>query len=216
MNWRKSIIFSFLPLLVFLGFILTNKKDEPKVTKRTVASVPQKQKTQMKKIVHPRVVAAFQGKVNQNSYLRNRIPQSVESTFEKDDMVKVTRGYEFLKDVAAIPSKEYKPEMGEVIQEHDGMVYFRASPGHPYSPVAISKTTNNLYPISSILHIKGATQALRTNVLAQGYKEYYYHAPLKFLSIKSESAQVLKMYSELKEKGFQVQLEVLKPRQTTI
>lgn len=216
MNWRKSITLSFLPLLVFLGFVLTNKKAEKKVSIRTVASVPQKTKLRAKKIVHPRVVAAFQGKKNQNSYLRNRIPQSVESTFEKDETVKLTRGYEFLKDVAAISSKEFKPEMGHVIQEHDGIVFFRANPGHPYSPVAISKTTNNLYPISSILHIKGATPALRSDVLAQGYKEYYYHAPLKFLSIKSDSAQVLRMYSELKEKGFQVQLEVLKPRQTTI
>lgn len=216
MNWRKSIALSFLPLLVFLGFMLTNKKDETKVTKRTLASVPYKPKFHSKKFVHPRVVAAFQGKRNQNSYLRNRIPQSVESTFEKDESVKVTRGYEFLKDVAAVSSKDFKPTMGQVIQERDGFVFFRASPGHPYSPVAISKTTNNLYPISSILHIKGATQALRSDVLAQGYKEYYYHAPLKFLSIKSDSAQVLRMYSELKGKGFQVQLEVLKPRQQTI
>lgn len=216
MNWRKSIVISFLPLLVFLGFMLTNKKHEPKVTKRTLASVPHKPKVHSKKIIHPRVVAAFQGKGDQNSYLKNRIPQSVESSFEKDNSVKITRGYEFLKDVAAVSSKDFKPAMGQVIQERDGYIFFKASPGHPYSPVAISKTTNNLYPVSSILHIKGATPSLRSDVLAQGYKEYFYHAPLKFLSIKSDSAQVLKMYSELKGKGFQVQLEVLKPRQTTI
>lgn len=216
MNWRKSILISFLPLLAFLGFVLTNKQDEKKVTKRTLASIPMKQKVHSKKLVHPRVVAAFQGKVNQNNFLRNRIPQSVESTLTKDPAVKITKGYEFLKDVGAISKKDYKPEMGEIIQERNGFVFFKANSGHPFSPVAISRTTNNLYPIASILHIKGATMDLRNQVLAQGYKEYYYHAPFKFLSIKSEASQVLRMYSELKEKGFQVELEVLKPKHQTI
>lgn len=219
MNWRKSITISFLPLLAFMSFILIDKKEENKEdTARKVASVPVSKKyaEPLRKPVPLRTVAALQGDKNQHSFLKNRIPQSVESTFEKDPSIKLNKGYEFIKDVAGIPKKDYSPSMGEIIHERDGFVFFKSSPGHSYNPVAISRFTNNLYTISSVLHIKGATHNLRDSLLAEGYTEYYYHAPLKFLSIKSEPGQLMKVYSELREKGFKVELEVLKPPHKTI
>ncbi len=214
MNWRKKIALIFLPLLIFLGFVLLGKKSEKKMTIRRLASVPSQSKPKVhpRKIIHPRVIAVFQGKINTDNILKNRIPQNLEMTFIKDESIQLTKGYEFLKDVAAIPKKDFNPGLGEIIQDKEGLVYFRAPEGHDYIPVAISKSTNNIYPIASVLHIKGATQELRSSFLAEGLEEYYYHAPLKFLSIKTRPGDVLRIYHELKEKGFRVELEVLKPR----
>lgn len=213
MNWRKTIAFSFIPLIAFLLFIRHEEKPEPKRIHRTVASkdAPKKNKT-----LTPSVVASLQGKAPTHKFLRNRIPQSVEMTLQKDPDIHLTKGHEFLKDVAAIPKNQYRPDMGEVLQQNDHFVFFRTSEHHEYIPVAISKMTNTLYPISSVLHIKGATKDLRSSLLSQGFEEYYYHAPLKFLSIKSEAGQVMKVYSELEKQGYNVQLEVLKPGHQTI
>lgn len=218
MNWRKSISLSFLPLMAFLGFLLMDKKqDERPASARTVASLVQsKSYPKARKVLSPQSATALKGRSDQNAFLRNRIPQSIETQLEKDPEIVVTKGYEFLKDVGAVSKQNYTPDMGDIIHERGGMVFFRSSSGHTHVPVAISKMTKSLYPISSVLHIKGATPLLRQEVLAQGHKEYYYHAPLKFLSIKSESGQVLRVYSELKEKGFKVELEVLKPQHQTI
>lgn len=222
MNWRKSFLLSFIPLLAFMVFLLTDKKQEARTAapqKRVVASVDKKKKKQpefKKTETKKDPVAYLQRRTNQNESLKNRIPQSVQSSFTRDKSVRVTKGYEFLTDVAAIPKKDYHPDMGEKLQEHNGFVFFRAPEGHSYHPVAISRMNHNLYPISSVLHIKGATPEIRTSLLAQGHKEYYYHAPLKFLSIKAETDQLLHIYSQLKEQGFKVELEVLKPKHQTI
>ncbi len=218
MNWRKKIAASFFPLLAFLGCILLGRNLEKKVTMRQVASLPSQPtpKVHPRKILHPRVVAAFQGKINTDNILRNRIPQSLEVTFIKDQSIKLTKGYELLKDVAAISKKDFNINMGDVIQEKEDLIYFRAAEGHAYNLVAISISTHNLYPIASIIHIKGATAELRSSVLAQGLEEYYYHAPLKFLSIKSTPGDVLRIYHELKERGFRVELEVLRPKHKII
>lgn len=217
MNWRKSIILSFLPLLAFLGVMLRNKESTSLPAKRQIASVKiEAEKKQQKSDPIARKVAAFQQHGNQNEILRNRIPQSVKASFTADKKIHLTRGYDFLTDVASVPKKDYRSGMGDELLEHSGFVFFRAEEGHSYYPVAISRTTSTLYPISSVLHIRGATEELRNTVLAQGHEEYYYHAQLKLLSIKAGPGQIMKTYSELREKGFNVELEVLRPKHKTI
>lgn len=211
MNFRKGIAISFIPLIAFLVFVTHENQTKPMKNKpsRKVASF--REVKHRKSPLNPMVIANIQGKSKTDTFLRNRIPQSIGMTFHKDTTIHLTRGHEFLKDVAAVNKSEYKPSMGEIIQQNDQFVFFRAQENHDYIPVALAKMSNTLYPISSVLHIKGATKDLRTELLNQGYEEYYYHAPLKFLSIKSESGQVMKVYSELEKQGYKVQLEVLKP-----
>lgn len=219
MNWRKSITLSFLPLLAFMIFMLKGKETSSRTpVKRIIASVTKESDNNQpqRKAATPRKDSAFRPNGNQNDLLRNRIPQSVKSSFTTDKKIHLTRGYDFLTDVASLPKSEYRPGMGQQIVEHSGFVFFHADAGHSYYPVAISRMTSTLYPISSVLNIRGATPDLRNDVLAQGHEEYYYHAHLKFLSIKAESGQIMKTYSELREKGFNVELEVLKPKHKTI
>lgn len=212
MEWRKRLLLLFTPFLALGVFLLREEKPqlEQRSPARKIASNPGKNKA-LKSRREPGAQRSLQPGILKNSLLRNRIPQSVESTFEKDPSVSISRGYELIKDVAAVPKERYSPAMGELIQQSDLFTYFRTGEHHAYIPVAISKQTNVLYPVSSILHIKGATQSIRATLLARGYTQYYYHEQLKFLSLESKTGELLKTYTELKDDGYDVQLEVLKP-----
>lgn len=219
MDWQKKIIIIFCPLLILVYFFVQeNKKAEVnhRVT-RTIASFPTAKTLlpQKKKIGRSRKIAAVQGRPKYPQLLRYRIPQSIKETFEKNENIKLTKGYDFLSNVAAISKDSFEPSLGSVIQRTEGLVFFRANPGHPFIPVAISRSTNMLYPISSVLHVKGATPVIRDNLLKQGYHQYYYHPPLKLLSLETKAGEVVKVYSDLKKQGFRVELEVLKPQHQT-
>jgi hypothetical protein len=105
--------------------------------------------------------------------------------------------------------------MGTIIHEANGLVFFKSEPDHNFIPVAQSRMTRALYPISSVLHIKGVNPSLRDDILGQGYSEHYYQPRIKFLSIKSDPSNIMKAYSDLRQKGYNVQLEVLTPHHKT-
>ncbi len=218
MEWRKKLALSFVPLICAMYFLMSKEKEAAVIEPtRKLASMPRPHRDPYsKKIVHHRTIAAFRGKLVTHQTFANRIPQSVEASIKKDKEIKLTRGFEFLKDVAAVAKDQYKPSMGEIIQQNDNFVFFRAGENHNYIPVAMTKSTRIIYPIANVLHIKGATPAIRQEVLNAGFTQYYYHAPLKFLSIESNSGGVLKTYKDLQSRGYKVELEVLRPGHQSI
>lgn len=209
-NWRQRLALCLLPLAVILFFVLKAGPQE-KVIKgqaRKIASMPV---SKSKKPLTIKSVQALKKKNLRHEVLRNRIPQSVEESFDKDSAIKLSKGHDFLKDVGAVPLKSFRPEMGEVIQRTEHLVFFRTQSGHTFMPVALSRNTNNLYPISNIVHVKKVSPSQKQNLLSEGYQLYYYHERLQFLSLKGESGKVLDLYQDLLKKGLEVQLEVLKP-----
>lgn len=213
MNWRHKLALTFVPLIAFLVFFKKERKEEVSVRRpiqRHVASAKDNQISRQK-IVDPKRIRVIRGKTLDHSMLRNRIPQSVEENLEKNTKIKISRGHDFLEGVLALPKENYNPSMGEVVKKDDQYVYFKSDSQEGASPVAISRMSNTLYPISSILHIKEATTAKKDEILAKGYKQYYYHPQLKFLSIETVAGQILKTYNDLTQDGYQVELEVLKP-----
>ena len=219
-DWQKNLIIIFCPLLILVYFVIKeNKKAEVshRRSDRSIASVPQTAPpvTGIPKNAVSRKLATVKGLSQRYSQLIYRVPQSVEESFKKNPSVKVSAGYEFLEDVAAIPRENFEPSLGNVIQKTEKYVYFRAEKGHTFIPVAISASTNILYPISSILHVREATPEVRAELLAKGFTQYYYHPPIKLLSLETKSGEVVKVYSSLKKKGYKVELEVLKPQPKT-
>lgn len=197
-----------LPLLfVFYGL----NKEEAKVERKVASNQTQQQKQVPQKIVQAKTMRIFRGQASVDKFLITRIPQSIESTFQKNFAIKLTRGHVFLKNVAAIPKEKYDPALGEIMHKDDLYFYIKTKADHSHIPVALMTSTNRLYPISSIVHVKGASESDRREILNSGFTQYYYHAPLKFLSIDSQGENVLKIYSELENKGYKVELEVLKP-----
>jgi hypothetical protein len=179
---------------------------------RKVASLPS-MKTKREKISDPDKVRMINRKHFSHAVLRNRIPQSLEATLEKDHSVRLSRGYEFINGVAAISRDKYAPTMGEIVKQDESFVFFKTSEESNYTPVALSRSTNTLYPIASIIHIKDVTPALKAEILAKGFVQYYYHPGLKFLSVEAHNGDIMKTYNDLVRQGHQAELEVLKPGQ---
>lgn len=218
MNWRHKLSLCFIPLIIIMVILVKGQDEEivPVNNKRTIASHNTRNFPRYRKSVPQRSISALKNKKVPHQFYKNRIPASLEQSFEKDTEVKVSRGYELLTDVAAIPKENFNPALGTVIHKDEHFVFFRANPNHTFVPVAISKSTKMLYPISSVVHIRGASESMRNQLVGQGYEQYYYQPQLKFLSIQSKSGEVLKLYNDLTKKGYNVQLEVLKPQAQAI
>jgi hypothetical protein len=214
MDWNKKILLCFLPLLILGVFLLKpseveEARREPRTLKRSVAGIAPTTRARPRRAYRREDVLGRKS-IPHHLY-RNRVPQSVEESLERDPSIKVTKGYDFISGVKAIPHERFKADLGSVVQKNEHYTFYR-SEDESALPVAISKKTNSLYPISSVLHVKEATPSVRKVILSDGYEEYYYHAPLKYLSLKAKSSGVLKTYSDLKEKGYAVELEVMKPQ----
>lgn len=220
MEWIRKLPLLFLPIFILVYFLKEEDKknlsQQHKLVARKTASIV------LKKINHiqaPKLLSSSTSPAliqpNQDEMLKDRTPQSLQSDFEKDPDIIVSKGNSFLKDVAAISKASYSPKMGKILHEADGLVFFKSGPEHSFIPVAQNKMTKQLYPISSIVHIKGVNPAVRDAILGQGYSEHYYQPRIQFLSIKSEPSNILKIYTELRDKGYNAQLEVLTPHHKT-
>lgn len=218
MNWRHKLSLCFIPLIAIMVILVKGQDEEivPVTNERKIASHHTRNFPRYRKAVPQRSISALKNKKIAHQFYKDRIPASLEESFEKNNTVKVSRGYEFLTDVAAIPKDNFNPALGNIVHKDENFVFFRTNPGHIYVPVAISKSTKTLYPISSVLHIRGASETVRNQLVGQGYEQYYYQPALKFLSIQSKSGEVLKLYNDLSKKGYNVQLEVLKPHHQSI
>jgi len=211
-----------LCLPVFLMYFVFKKeevKTEVKQAERKLAGTkPQSDKSKKPPIhqINPRAQKLFQRRTPVDNFIVNRIPQSLENIFEKDVNVKLTKGHVYLKNVAATPKEDYQTSFGEEVYQDDLYVYFLTAGEHAFIPVALMKSVNRPYPISSIIHVRNATAEVRQELLSLGLTEYYYNSSIKLLSLDSKSENVLEFYTDLADKGYEVELEVLKPMPVAI
>lgn len=145
-----------------------------------------------------------------------RISPSLKDSFEQDPSINITRGHVFISNMGAVAKENYQSSMGDILYQDGTFNYVRANGSKTLLPVAMSPSTGKLHPISSVLHVLEATPAIRNEVKGLGLTEYYYHPGLKLLSLKSSPGEVMQAYSDLKDRGFDVQLEVIKPHQQGI
>jgi hypothetical protein len=208
MKWRYFIYLS--PLLLILLLLRGEKTETVHPTPgRSIASVQTKQKTL--KVFSSVNQVKREKKAEALPFHLQRVPKNVSETFERDPSLKLSKGFEFVKDIGAISQDKYQPSMGELILKSGALAYFRAGPDHPYIPVAIKTSTDQLFPIAQVVWVKGVTPEMRRQLLAEGHEEYYYREGLKLLVLKT-GKNVLSTYSDLSEQGHSVKLEVLKPR----
>lgn len=148
----------------------------------------------------------------------NRSPSSVAPVdFSKlvvpDREVKLSPALVVAKNIAAMPKSNWKIGMKPFLWENGSYGFYEKAPGEKGGvPVSYNSRNNKFYIISSILHIRGVDQETRNDLLSQGHQEYYYFKKIKFLSLRSSSDEVIKLYGDLKKQGYAVSLEVLKER----
>ncbi len=141
---------------------------------------------------------------------RKRIKRSLSSVPQTSG-IKIGKSYEVLDDVSTLLKKDFKPEMGKKISEDKQYIFFHpASQNQPGFPVAMNPSNKRLYPISPVLHVKGADSALRDQLKAEGMQEFYFNERMKLLSVQVSPTTVLAQYQNLLKRGLDVRLEVLK------
>lgn len=129
-----------------------------------------------------------------------------------DRSLPIGKNAHVVEGVAGTRADLYDPSMGKKIHADGQFVFFRAQVNSPKTfPVALDKVNRQLLPVSSILHVKRADENLRQALLNEGLKEYYYQPKLQFLSLESTPMEVIKHYQDLKSRGYEVKLEVIKP-----
>ncbi len=127
--------------------------------------------------------------------------------------VELSRGNILATNLGAIPLKEWKPGMSPLLYDDGVYGYYKKASGDKKSiPVAFNPRLKGLYPVSSVLHVKGVDQATREKILGQGFQEYVYFKNIQKLSIKSSPGEVVRLYQELEKRGYSVKLEVLRDR----
>lgn len=142
---------------------------------------------------------------------QNRRPQSAVKVSLGQNPLRIGKNFNHVENLATIAATAYKPEFGKKIAEDGKFVFFEATaaPADAW-PVAQNATTNRLFPISHVLHIKGIDATERDQLKAEGMQEYYYHSRLKFISLSTTPSTVLQQFHSLTKRGFDVRLEVLK------
>ncbi|WPU64173.1 hypothetical protein [Peredibacter starrii] len=173
----------------------------PPTPKKETVLLPAKQNTSYKQVERK---------------VRERVSPRTAEDFQQDPSYKLTRGHVFISNVGAIPKENYKSTMGEILYQDSVFVFVRSNGDKALLPVAYSPSTGKLHPISSILHVDNATESVRSEVKGLGFQEYYYSPGAKLLSVQSTQTEVLEVYSDLKDRGFEVQLEVVRPHQQGI
>jgi hypothetical protein len=137
-------------------------------------------------------------------------PPSLRKTLDQNNVISLDSGDKVLKNVRALTNDQYEPSRGSILYQDSHFTYFNSSEVNEGIPVAYDPVNESLHPISQILHIRNVDETLRTQLLLEGYSEYYYHEKLRLFSLESTPSEVLNLYRELKEQKLDVHLEIVK------
>ena len=127
----------------------------------------------------------------------------------KDPTIKSSTGEWIASNITARPLARYDASFGKEIYRDIHFAYFAGKTEESF-PVAFNPVDQSFHPISQVLLLKKIDEELRREIVDEGHREYYYNQRMGYLSIQSNSQEVLSLYSEFKKRGLDVRLEVLK------
>lgn len=142
----------------------------------------------------------------------NRQPAAVKIQVSFGEQpIRIGKSFGLVENIRTIPKHKYLPSMGPNLTEINGFVYFRPASAEINGwPVAQDKSSERLFPVSHILHVKGVDAELREQLKSQGMNEFYYHSRLKLISLEATPETVVKQFQQLTARGYDARLEVLK------
>lgn len=139
--------------------------------------------------------------------LISRDPQS-------ENAIKIGNSFTVLDHVFALPKDKFQTVMGTRVSEFKNLIFYKPTDlsrvPSGSTPVAMNTTTLKLYPVSQIIHLKNVDALLRSQLLNEGAKEYYYQSRLKMMSIEAPENSIIQTYRDFLNRGLNAKLEVLK------
>jgi hypothetical protein len=193
-----------VPVVLIAGFLLISLEKPAQEIKREPTSIPKIRKV-------PKRVTPSQSRISRGPASVPPPRQDLERLIKRNDDVTLSRGHILTTNIGAIPLSEVQP--GTTLLWHDGVYgFYQKKPGDKSIPVAYNPHIKKLFPVSSILHVKGVEESDRQKLKDQGYEEYLYFKSIKKISLKSSPDQVVKLYQDLEKQGYKVKIEVLDNR----
>ncbi len=125
----------------------------------------------------------------------------------------VPRGMVFASSLKAISKEDFSESFGTIIKEHGNMIYFKPSQeanDDSWSHVVYDTRTSQVYPLSTVIKVLAVNDNQRSDLIAKGLEEYYYHDSLQLFYTQSSNGKLLSTVSELKKMGLDVELEAVK------
>lgn len=201
----------FLAFLLTIGVIVwKSQTEEIKVTEQPSLLLTKKQLATKMVKEQKKVIRTPAQMVQKPTLGHPPLSRSLEK-WPKDETVQGPKGFTILKGISALPKEQYRSQIGDKLHEDRFFVYFRPSSEQEEAwPVAYHPGTKGFYPVSHILHLKKIDSTEREALLSEGLNEYYYHSRMQLFSVETTPGTVLAQYRDLKSRGFEVTLEVLK------
>ena len=204
MKNKKFQPLHLIPVALFAGVLLISKEQTVPEIKREPTSIPKVRQTPQRQ--QPTVPKASRAPAS--------IPpakRGLDRIVKAQNDVSLSRGHILAANIGALPLSELPP--GTKLVWNDGVYgFYEKKPGQKSIPVAYNPNVKKLFPISSIIHIRGVDESGRQQLKDQGYQEYIYFKNLKKLSLKASPDQVVQLYKDLEKQGYKVKMEVLETR----
>ncbi len=145
-------------------------------------------------------------------HLPTSTPMKREETksYSEDETRVLSRGLRFIKNVYVVLSKNFDPNMGEIVKIQNGMTFFRSEQRPPeVANVAYSEIKGRYYPVSPVLKLANIDETSRQDLIAKGLAEYYYQPELKLMFVQSSHEKLLSLYDNLASESIEVEMEVI-------
>lgn len=186
---------------VVIDFDTKGKKEVIKLD----PSVVEKQTSQEKKLSAPATRAPAQ--VFSKRQIRLQ-PQFDSSILDFD--YSITADVHILRNIHAIPQKKYHPSMGSIFST-DGRHHFvqTTKENLEQRPAVYDSSTKKILPLSYLIKISEATESMREEILARGFKENLYMPEVGLLYLEASKNNYTDIFESLKNQGYRPEYQLL-------
>lgn len=122
----------------------------------------------------------------------------------------ITSDVHILKNIYAVPQKNYQPSMGDIISG-DGRHHFvhTTKENSEQRPAVYDSSSKKIHPLSYLIKISEATSGIREEILARGFKENLYMPEVGLLYLEASKSNYSDIFESLKDQGYRPEYQLL-------
>ena len=127
----------------------------------------------------------------------------------------LTAQIHIVKNVYAVPQKSYLPSMGNIISGDGRHHFVHTLKENSERPVVYDSSSKQLHPLSYLIKIPDTTEAMREDLLGQGFKENIYMPQVGLLYLEAQRDNYTDLFESLKSQGYRPEYQLLKRDQVS-
>lgn len=135
-------------------------------------------------------------------------PQFDSSTLDFD--YSITADVHILRNIHAIPQKEYHPSMGKILSTDTRHHFVHTTKENlEQRPAVYDSSTKKILPLSYLIKISEVTEGVREELLARGFKENLYMPEIGLLYLEASKNNYTDIFESLKNQGYRPEYQLL-------